>query len=123
MGSFVINLLRREERKARLRFWKMLAFVTRESLPTCPFCKKEPPPGALYIGVMPKYLRGVFVRAYNLRSAERRSEAEVFEEAVNDLMQEHFRKMLSDRSARGEPAVGHFILSTNWSVYAMPLTQ
>jgi len=121
MGSAVINLLRQQERKARLRFWQMLALVSRQTFPNCPFCSNSLPQGTIYIGVMPEYLRCVFVRAYNLRSEDRKSEAEVYEEAVNDLMQEHFRKVLMARKLRGEPEIGHFILSKNWSVYAMPL--
>jgi|GEM_PF-2281448 len=121
MGSGVINLLRREERRARLRFWKILALVSKTELPDCPFCKKEPPHDAVRIGRMPEYLRGVFVRAYNLRTEERKNEAEVFEEAVSDLMQEHFKKALRERKMRGEPDVGHFLLGKYWDVYIVPL--
>jgi hypothetical protein len=121
MGSRVVNLLREEERKARLRFWKMLAMVDLRQSPNCPFCKNEPPPGAILLGVMPKYLRSTFIRAYNLRSAERQAEAEVYEEALNDLLQEHFKKILKDRQAQGESPIRNFVLSRNWSVYAIPL--
>jgi hypothetical protein len=120
MGSRVINLLRQEEQKARLRFWRMLMVVGASGNVSCPFCAKEPPSNAILIGVMPQYLRAAFVKAYNLRSEDRKSEAEIFEEAISDLLQEHFKKIISERKSRGEPPIVHFLLAKNWNVYAMP---
>ena len=85
-GSSVIEILREQEKNARLKFWNMLLSVNGQSDVVCPFIE-EPPVGAVLFGTMPKKLRYAFIRAYQLRSEERKAEAEVFEEALNDLLQ------------------------------------
>ncbi len=120
MGSRVINLLQREERRARLRFWKMLLTVDAKNTSSCPF-QNDSPENAIAVGTMPKYLRGAFIRAYELRTAERQSEAEVFEEAINDLMQEHFKKIIAERREKGLSEVKSFYLGRNWQVYILPM--
>ena len=121
MGSRVINLLRQEEKRARLRFWKTLMMASAHGDAHCPFRDKDAPPNAIPIGVMPQYLRAAFVKAFDLRADDRKSEAEIFEEAINDLLQEHFNRILETRKLRGESQIGHFLLAKDWQVYAMPL--
>jgi hypothetical protein len=87
----------------------------------CPITS-EPPPGGILIGRMPKYLRNAFVKSHELRQSSR-SEAEIFEEALSELLQEHFRKVLAGRKRRGEPPVGQFYLVKDWQVYATSVVQ
>jgi len=117
MASGVINLLRLEERKARLRFWDTLARMSGAADIHCPF-GMEAPAGAIHVGVMPKYMRGAFMRAYSLRTLERKSEAEVYEEAIHDLLQEHFKKILLKH---GAARVSNFLLAKDWKVYIVPI--
>lgn len=100
----------------------MLMVMGRSSEIACPFTN-DPPPSAISIGVMPKYLRAAFVQAYKLRSEERKGEAEIFEEAISELMQEHFKNVIAHRRRRGAEDIGQFYLGRDWKVYAMPLRQ
>lgn len=120
MGSSVIEILRRKEKQARLKFWRMLLQMSGQTAIECPF-KDELPPGAVHFGMMPENMRGAFIQAYRLRSEERRAEAEIFEEAISDLMQEHFRKMIEEKAMQGEKRIGQFRLGKEWAVYAIPL--
>ena len=102
----------------RLRFWRMLTQLSSRDDIECP-TSGEPSPGAVKFGVMPRYLRGAYVRASSLRSQGRSGEAEVYEEAINDLMQEHFRAQLRAQKRRDEAPIAHFQLGKDWSVYAV----
>ncbi len=121
-GSAAINILREHEQKMRLRFWRLLARWSAADDVDCPFtndlARDEIP-----FGVMPRYLRGAFVQALRLRSEERRSEAVVYEEAINDLLQEHFRWKLRARQKRGESPLVEFHIGKDWSVSALPLRR
>ncbi len=121
MGSQIIHLLREQEKKARLRFWKMLLTVSPSTSVACPVSKNAPP-DAVYIGEMPANLRASFARAYELRSEERKAEAEIFEEAFSETIQEHFKKTLLERRVHHEPEIAQFILAKDWKIYAMPIT-
>lgn len=120
MGSHVINLLRRGERKARLRFWKALMLVSTAETTDCPFTGPIPAE-AIEFGTMPTYLRAAFIKTHQLRTAERKGEAEVFEEAMSELLQEHFRKELALRQKHLESPIGHFRIGTDWKVYGTPI--
>ena len=120
MGSKILDVLRKEEKKARLRFWRALMRAIGHSNAACPFADQMPP-SAVFFGTMPKNLRGAFLRAFELRSEERRAEAEIFEEAMADLLQEHFNLALEKRAARGEAPISQFRLGADWAVYAVPV--
>lgn len=119
-GSKVLEILREEEKKTRLRFWYILMRMSGHGDVPCPFTD-EPPQGAVLFGPMPKYMRSAFMQAYRLRTEERRGEASVFEEAIGDLLQEHYRKTLKARKENGSQPIGQFRLGKNWIVYAVPL--
>jgi hypothetical protein len=89
---------------------------------SCPFTEQIPQ-DAVYFGKMPRRLRGAFLKAYELRADNRRAEALVFEEAISDLLQEHFKHEMDRRRLDGEPSVEQFRLGGDWNVYALPVTR
>jgi hypothetical protein len=120
-GLDIISIMRDKEKKARLNLWKHLMEGSAETPSECPFTE-EPPEGAIFFGVMPVILRGPFARAYELRRDRRDAEAGVFEEAIGELLQEHFDEQIRAKKERGDPPIGRFQLGKDWAVYAVPLS-
>ena len=117
-GSKILHTLRSEGKRARLKFWRMLLEITDRGEHVCPFFE-SPVNDAVYFGVMPHYMRGAFLRAYHLRTEARRGEAEIFEEAISELLQEHFRKVQVTSLEKLQKEVKRFQLGKDWGVYAI----
>jgi hypothetical protein len=115
----VVSILRKQEKERQIKFWEMLLKEGANTEAECP-TRAEPPRDSIYFGLMPRHLRGAFVRTVQLHSEGHAAEARVLDAAVSDLLQEHFREQLARKEKHGDPPIAEFRVTKDWHIYAIP---
>ena len=121
MGSELISLAHKQEDSQKKKFWNALIKECTFSDLTCPV-EAVAPEGSIHIGTLPENLRCPFIQAMTYRKEGRIAEAELWEEAVSGLAQEHFSKRLSRKRAHSG-AIGVLLVSKDWKIYTTHLSH